>query len=368
MLRLFIRISALAAVLLTTAWMCGQQVTVSVYGTGLYNPRGLKFGPDGLLYVAEAGRGGTMNTTPSECEQVPAPIGPYKAGYTARISKFDEHGNRITVAEGLPSSVNAVGDVLGVADLAFIDEKLFGLIAGAGCSHGLPETANGIIRVHPDGTWTQIADLSAFQKANPTANLAPSKDDFEPDGTWYSMIAVHGYLYATEPNHQEIDRVSPRTGRIRRVLDVSPDSAEWIGPTALGYHRDLFFGNLGPFPIVTGSEKVFRIIGDQLEVQASELTTVLGLAFDKKGTLYVLESMTSPGFPSPAEIGAGKIVRIDRSGKSETVVTGLTFPSAMAIGPDGNLYVSNMGFGVPPIGLGQILRITVPHSNDDAEE
>ena len=32
----------------------------------------------------------------------------------------------------------------------------------------------------------------------------------------------------------------------------------------------------------------------------------------------------------------------------------------MTFGPDGAIYVSNVGFGPPPNGLGQILRITVP--------
>lgn len=32
----------------------GYPVKVSVYASGLDNPRGLKFGPDGYLYVAEA--------------------------------------------------------------------------------------------------------------------------------------------------------------------------------------------------------------------------------------------------------------------------------------------------------------------------
>jgi len=47
-------------------------------------------------------------------------------------------------------------------------------------------TVNAIIRVNHNGTWTQVADLSAFQKAHPVAN--PEPDDFEPDGTWYSMV------------------------------------------------------------------------------------------------------------------------------------------------------------------------------------
>jgi hypothetical protein len=38
----------------------------------------------------------------------------------------------------------------------------------------------------------------------------------------------------------------------------------------------------------------------------------------------------------------------------------LSLPTAMTFGPDGNLYVSNWGFGPPPVGAGQILKITVP--------
>jgi len=35
-------------------------------------------------------------------------------------------------------------------------------------------------------------------------------------------------------------------------------------------------------------------------------------------------------------------------------------PTGITLGPDGALYVSNVGFGPPPVGLGEILRITVP--------
>ena len=63
-----------------------------------------------------------------------------------------------------------------------------------------------------------IANLSAFQKAHPVKN--PEPDDFEPDGTWYSMVAVRGALYAIEPNHGELDMITP-DGKIRRVVDIS---------------------------------------------------------------------------------------------------------------------------------------------------
>src|ERR1700739_350158 len=48
----------------------------TVYASGLEGPRGLAFGSDGTLYVAEAGLAGN-NTTVGQCEQSPAPIGPY---------------------------------------------------------------------------------------------------------------------------------------------------------------------------------------------------------------------------------------------------------------------------------------------------
>ena len=40
----------------------------------------------------------------------------------------------------------------GVADVAFIGDTLYALLAGAGCSHGVLSIPNGIIRVNADGT------------------------------------------------------------------------------------------------------------------------------------------------------------------------------------------------------------------------
>jgi len=76
---------------------------VSVFAEGLDNPRGLEFGPDGSLYVAEGGQGGTRSTE-GQCEQVVPPVGPYTGGDNARISALDAEGQRTSVAEGLPST------------------------------------------------------------------------------------------------------------------------------------------------------------------------------------------------------------------------------------------------------------------------
>jgi hypothetical protein len=349
--------SLISAMLLAPA-LLAQMPTVTVFASGLNNPRGLRFGPDGYLYVAEGGTGGSISSE-GQCDQVVPPIGPYTGGFTSRISKLNRHGVRTTVADNLPSSQTSAGSgalVSGVSDLEFVDNQLYALFAGSGCSHGLASTVNGIFKVEKSGHLKLVADLSDFAKTHPVAN--PDLEDFEPDGTWYSMVAHDGGLYVTEPNHQEVDRISVRDGKIDRVVDVSIDHPVWIGPTALVFHHGhLVFGTLGPFPITPGTEDIYKLhLNGDYGSFASGFTTVQGLAYDDHGRLYVLESMTQPGFPSPAQLGSGMIVRIDRFGVVETIATGLSFPSAMTFGPDGNLYVSNQAFALPP-GNGQIVRV-----------
>ena len=58
--------------LISTPASAQPSPNVTVYASGLNGPRGLKFGPDGLLYVAEAGTGGTTSTA-GQCAQVPEP-------------------------------------------------------------------------------------------------------------------------------------------------------------------------------------------------------------------------------------------------------------------------------------------------------
>jgi len=329
-----------------------------IIASGLNNPRGLKFGPDGYLYVAEGGTGGTTSTVGTTCEQVPAPVGPYSGGPSGRILKITAPGHVKTVVDGLPSGKSSLpsGDTLGVADVAFVGDQLFALLAGGGCSHGNPETPNGIIQVDAQhGTWSYVADLSAFQHANPIANPGPSLDDWEPDGTWYSMLPVGRDIYALEPNHQEIDRISLATGKIVRVADVSASSALWVGPTAITRHGNFFFGNLAPFPIAPGSANVFKLTpSGNFKVWESGFTTVVGLAFDRHDRLYVLELSALAGFPTP---GFGKVVRVSPSGRRKDIVTGLIVPTAMTIGPEGALYISNFGAAGP--GAGQIIRVDI---------
>jgi len=328
-------------------------VSQSVFATGLNNPRGLKFGPDGNLYVAEGGVGGTDSTI-GICDQVPG-AGPYKGSDTgSRISMIDRWGNRSTVVDKIPSSMTspAIGSfVSGVADVAFIGHTLYGLLAGAGCSHGVRDVDNGVFRVNrKDKTWTLINDLSSFYKSHPVQN--PEPDDFEPDGTTYSMISLGDRLFSVEPNHGELDEMS-LDGSIHRIIDISAFEGH-IVPTAMTFHDGNFYvGNLNTFP-ASGSSAIYKITPHgEISTYDSGFNMVLGVLFDEFGGLYVLESTTGNPFPTP---GTGDVIRIDRDGSRMTIASKLNLATAMTWGPDGKLYISDWGFGGAP-GMGQIVQV-----------
>jgi len=331
---------------------------VSVYASGLNNPRGLTFGPDGNLYVAEGGKGGKNLPEDRPACVVPPPPGPYRGSQTgSRISKINHEGVRTTVVDQLPSSQTSeqLGSLVsGVADVAFVGKTLYAVMAGAGCSHGVRRIPNGVIRVK-DGSWQLVANLSEFQRSHPVAQ--PEPDDFEPDGTWYSMMALAGDLFAVEPNHGELVKVST-DGRIHRVIDISASQGHVV-PTAIAYDRgDFYVGNLFVFPQHKGAAKVWKISPDgKIRFHAGGFNMVTGLAFDKRHRMYVLEASAPPA-PTP---GTGRIIRVnpDRTGRV-VIADGLFFPTGMTMGPDGNLYVSNVGFGAPPTGMGEVLKVELP--------
>jgi hypothetical protein len=344
-----------------------------VYATGLEGPRGIRFGADGFLYVAEAGLGGS-HSTGKACQQVPTPVGPYTGGMTARISKVSTSGKVTTVASGFPSAQDAMGDLIGVADVAFMNGTLYAVVAGGGCSHGNPTSPTGIAKVNTaTGKWTLIANIGAYLKSHPAA--FESADDFEPDGTLYSLISVNNLLYTVEPNHGQVFSVTAGGG-VSQLVDISASEGHVVPTSIAALDGNFYVGNLDLFPIDPQWARVMTIAKDGFDNPApgfgtparnyrvasskAGFTTVVAVDFGPDGLLYVLELSAAAGFPTPGE---GMVVRVKHSGEIETVISGLVVPTGMTFGPDNRLYVSNFGAipaGALPPGSGQILQFDVP--------
>jgi hypothetical protein len=344
---------------------------------GLEGPRGLRFGPDGHLYVAEAGTGGT-NSTIGQCPQVPGPPGgpgPDTGGLTGRISKISPGGKVTTVASGFPSVTvgpHGVNGTIGVADVVFLDGDLYALVGGGGCSHGNPDQkdSSGIAKVDlKNGSWHLIADIGAWLKTHPAK--FESMDDFEPDGTLYSVIAHDGRLLTVEPNHGQVISVTKR-GEIKQVIDISASEGHIVPTSIAARDGSLFVGNLNLFPIDPQWARILTISrsdqddfenlppglqperGYRVVSSKAGFTTVVAVDFGPDCLLYVLELSDGAGSPNP---GLGKVVRVLHSGAIEDVVTNLSVPTGMTFGPDRRLYVSNLG--AAPAGAGQILRFDI---------
>src|SRR5215208_5695624 len=142
-----------------------QDGTPPAVASGLTNPRGFTWGADGTLFVALAGNGGTSSAVG---EPLPPPAGPEAGGGpSAAVAQIGADGCPVAIATGLPSSLDLLGSVVGVSDVAILGDQLYALVAGGGGSHGNPDQPAGLYRVFADGSYEVVADLGAWRRANP---------------------------------------------------------------------------------------------------------------------------------------------------------------------------------------------------------
>ena len=333
-----------------TPGVTAQVGTLSTVASGLINPRGFLWTDDGTLFVAQAGSGGQSLGTPT----APPPVGPFQGGSSGSVVRIED-GCPVLVAGNLPSVVSSLGDVLGVEDLAILGGHLYASVDGGGEAHGNPTQPSGVYRILDDGTAELVADLSAWVRANPVANIPP---DFDPDAAGYSLIAdeASGTFWVDNPNSGEVLSVA-LDGTVSRIADLS---AGHPVPTmfAAAPQGGIYVGYLTAVPFPDGAAKVSHVAADGTVTDVwTGLTTVTDVAVGPDDTLYAVEMATGnleePPFLLP---GSGRVVRQTGPDSSEDVATGLTFPITLGFGPDGGLYVATPALGADS-GGGTISRI-----------
>jgi plastocyanin len=314
----------------------------TVVASGLTNPRGMTWGADGTLFVALAGSGGPNAAT--EETGTTAAIGPFSGGLTGAVAAIGADTCPVPIATGLPSTATGMGDVLGADDVAILGDQLYASVDGGGAVHGNADNPSGVYRLLADGTSELVADLSAWTRANPVAEV-PGDDD--PDAIGYSMVAdeAAGLLWVADPNLGQIVSVTP-DGVITRVADLSAGHPVPTRMTPDG-EGGVYIGTLTAVPFPDGAAKVMHVAADGTVSDVwTGLTTVVDVAVGADGTLYALEMSTGnlaePPFLQP---GSGRIVHQTGPDSLEVVVEGLMLPVSFELGPDGAWYVALPAIG-----------------------
>ncbi|MBN3925573.1 ScyD/ScyE family protein [Nostoc sp. NMS4] len=403
---------ALTSLTFCFAAICGtpdvKAATLTTVVDGISNARGVSFGPDGSLYVAEPGIGGNGNCQPSPSTL----FQPICAGNTSSLVKVSPNGTKQRLLNNFQSlAEQPTGNQgAGIEDIQFDSQGNAYLLTGfagypgnrdlatlnLGSQSPLPKNQ---LATFPPSTPDKVlntpllgqlykADLKTgslksifdFAKYEITKNpdngdvvtnpydLAISGDSayvvdgggntaykIKLDGSKSEAIAIPKTIISSSD-------LPPGLQLPPGLLDELPGGKIAIQavPTggAIGPDGALYVGEYTGFPYPAGKSKIFRIGKDMKpEVFLDGFTHITDLTFDKKGDLLVLQ------FSDKSQLGGditnlpGSLIQVAPDGTRTTLVAagqGLDSADGIDISPDGKIYITNRGVGP---GLGEVIRV-----------
>lgn len=331
-----------------------------VVAEGFNGPQGVTIGPDGDIWVIDAGMGGDEREItaffPNVGEEVTATYGD-----SARIVRLTPEGEQTVVAH-LPSILTGQ-EATGGARLAFLDGTLYatnGFWVGPAGDEAADLMAS-VVRVD-DGGVTEVANTWPLERdRNPAGFILESHPyglTAGPDGRLWVADAGANTLLAIDPASGEVsveavfDEGIP-TGEPNPARDGAEETDPVPTAVVIGEDGVKYVSFLSGVPFLPGSAKVVRVDSDgDVSDYATGLSTLTDLRLGPDGEMYAVSFSASdePGM----QPNTGAVVRVREGEASELVVEGLPFPTAIDFDAEGDAYVTTNGVGAP--GSGTVVR------------
>lgn len=348
---------AVALAALASAAPTAAAYQSTVIASGLNNPRGLAFGADGALYIAEAGFLDPLGTGPTTIIRG----SPSRFGETGSITRYAD-GSQQRIITGLPSlSSIATGETAGAQDIAFGSDGTGYVVIGLGTDPGARAgdlgTASGAqglasILTFTGGATASFADIGAYETAN---NPVGGPVDSNP----FHLASLSDGLLVTDAGANTLFRVGNDASIAlvasfpgRNIGGGFPSDSVTTG-VAVGPDGNYYVSELTGFPFTPGAAQIYQVTpGGDVSVFGTGFTNITDIAFGDDGSLFVLE-LDADGLLGPGTAGA--LIRLGLDGSRSTIFSqGLVAPTGLTVGGDGALYVANFSVAA---GGGQVLRI-----------
>jgi hypothetical protein len=267
--------------------------------TGLVQgAKGSTIGPDGALYVTE--------------------------GAAGRISRVDpQTGEKTTFASGLPRAVIGIG---GAIDVAFIDNIAYVLVTLVNDPLFPSNDVDGIYRVDSPDSFTVVADIGAFNLANPPT--IPFQVDVKT-GLQFALQTYRGGFLVTDGHLNRVLRVT-LDGEITVLIPFGN-----IVPTGLAVKGNtVYMAEAGPVPHLPENGKVvsFGSKSPTATEVASGARLLVDVEFGGGDSLYALSQGIFPvGSPpaTPAQHNTGSLVKVNGDGTFTVIMDSLDQPTSL---------------------------------------